>query len=93
MDSLAREWRKCRIVLDVQKHRWINSILPRNMVTDDLKNIINNMFFELYGYLDNDEREKTAEMLQVIKSDIHELAGHLVLASHMSDMVPSVTMH
>ena len=63
------------------------------MVSDELKNIINDLFFELLGYLDNDESERTVAMLLVIKSDINELAGHLVLASHMSNMNVNLSQH
>jgi len=93
MDLVAREWRKCRVVLNLQKHKWINEILPRNMVSDEMKNIINDLFFELYGYLDNDESQMTVSLLLMIKNDIHVLAGHLVLASHDSNMEVTLSQH
>jgi hypothetical protein len=93
MDLLAREWRKCRVILNLQKHKWINEILPRNMVSDALKNIVNDLFFELYGYLDNDENERTVEMLLMMKQEIHVMAGYLVLASHESNIEVTISQH
>ena len=93
MDPLEREWRKCRIVLDINKYKWINHVLPRNRVPDNLKNIINIRFFYMYQYFDNEERIKDAAMLEIIKEDIHELAGFLVLAAAHSNMEPSVSLH
>ena len=93
MDPMEREWRKCRIVLDINKHKWINNVLPRNKVPDDLKNIINIRFFYLYQYFNYEERVKDAAMLEIIREDLRELTGHLVKAASLSSMVPSVTLH
>jgi hypothetical protein len=93
MDPVEREWRKCRIVVDVNKHRWINRVLPRNKVPDDLKNMINIRFFYLYEYFNYEERVKDAAMLEIIREDINELTGHLVSAASLSNMEPSVTLH
>jgi hypothetical protein len=93
MDPVEREWRKCRIVLDMNKHKWINRVLPRNKVPDDLKNMINIRFFYLYEYFNYEERVKDAAMLEIIREDINELTGHLVSAASLSNMEPSVTLH
>ena len=93
MDPVEREWRKCRIVVDVNKHRWINRVLPRNKVPDDLKNMINIRFFYLYEYFNYEERVKDAAMLEIIREDIRELTGYLVSAASLSNMEPSVTLH
>jgi hypothetical protein len=93
MDPVEREWRKCRIVVDVNKHKWINRVLPRNKVPDDLKNMINIRFFYLYEYFNYEERVKDAAMLEIIREDINELTGHLVSAASLSNMEPSVTLH
>ncbi len=93
MDPVEREWRKCRIVLDINKYKWINHVLPRNKVPDDLKNIINIRFFYLYEYFNYEERIKDAAMLEIIREDIRELTEHLVSAASLSNMVPSVSLH
>jgi hypothetical protein len=79
-------------MLDHQKNKWLNIILPKNMVQDDLKNIVNNKFSDLYVWLDSDERPKTAESLREIQLEQNELSDHLVLAYIVSDIPVVVHM-
>ena len=93
MDPVEREWRTCRLVLDINKHECVHNVLPRYLVPDDLKNIINIRFFYLYQYFNYEERVKDAAMLEIIREDLRELTGHLVSAASLSNMEPSVTLH
>ena len=91
--SLAAEWQKARSILDHQKNVWVNVILPKKRVKANMKNVVNNIFFDLYGYLDSDESAKTAEDLRDIQLDINELSSHLFLACHVSKVSVNVTVH
>jgi len=91
MASLAAEWQKARSILDHQKNVWVNVILPKKRVKANMKNVVNNIFFDLYGYLDSDESAKTAEDLRDIQLDINELSSHLFLACHVSKVSVNVT--
>jgi len=84
MDPFEREWRRSRIMLDLNKHEWIHNVLPRNMVPDDLKGTIEHWFTIVYGHFEDGVKDATK--LQIIKEDNHILVGYLTLANLMSNM-------
>ena len=91
MDPVEREWRTCRLVLDINKHEWVHNVLPRYLVPDDLKATIEQWFTIVYGHFQSGVKDVTT--LQIIIEDLRVLTRHLVSAASLSNMEPSVTLH
>ena len=84
MDPFEREWRRSRIMLDLNKHEWVHNVLPRNLVPDDLKATIEHWFTIVYGHFESGVKDVTT--LQMIIEDNHTLVGYLTLANVVSNM-------
>jgi len=84
MDPFEREWRRSRIMLDLNKHEWVHNVLPRYLVPDDLKATIEQWFTIVYSHYECGIKD--VDMLQIIIEDNHTLVGFLTLANIVSNM-------
>ena len=84
MDPFEREWRRSRIMLDLNKHEWVHNVLPRYLVPDDLKATIEQWFTIVYSHYECGVKD--VDTLQIIKEDTNTLVGYLTLANIMSNM-------
>ncbi len=55
-------------------------VLPRNMLEDDFKNVVNNMFLELHAALDQPKTEENILQLKLLQNALTE---HLVFANRL----------
>jgi hypothetical protein len=82
MSSIEEKWQLGRAYLEDDEKQWLEKVIPRNQVPEEIVLIINNQISDLRTFLDT--KPKTQENLIEFQAKQDKLAKILTFASLMA---------
>jgi len=82
MSSIEEKWQLGRAYLEDDEKQWLEKVIPRNQVPEEIVLIINNQISDLRTFLDT--KPKTLENLIEFQAKQDKLAKILTFASLMA---------
>lgn len=82
MSSIEEKWQLGRAYLEDDEKQWVEKVIPRNQVPEEIVLIINNQISDLRTFLDT--KPKTLENLIEFQAKQDKLAKILTFASLMA---------